>query len=159
MDEKPDPSVKVVDRRWWARSEQERELDDAASTKPSYVEELEKRVADHAAQLQTYAAEHRRAIEEFEQVNVRIRRDVAREVERGQRGVLAELLDVLDNLDRAISAARGRASRSTDTLLRGVELVRDQFLAKLDALRRTARAGARRAVRCAACTKRSPPRP
>jgi molecular chaperone GrpE len=132
VDEKTDPSVKVVDRRWWARTEEERELDDAASTKPSYVEELEKRVADHAAQLQTYATEHRRAIEEFEQARMRIRRDVTREVERGKRAVLAELLDVLDNLDRAIAAGTG-APAGNDALLRGVELVRDQFTAKLAA--------------------------
>ena len=39
----------------------------------------------------------------------------------------------LDNLDRAISAARrhGQHGRA-ETLLRGVELVRDQFLARLE---------------------------
>jgi molecular chaperone GrpE len=63
---------------------------------------------------------------------------VGRDVERGRRAVLAELLDVVDNLDRAIAAARdpGASTPSTarDQLARGVELVRDQFLAKLDAL-------------------------
>jgi molecular chaperone GrpE len=64
---------------------------------------------------------------------------VAREVERGKRFVLVELLEVVDNLDRAISAARsgtGPASESNealDNLTRGVELVRDQFLGKLGA--------------------------
>jgi molecular chaperone GrpE len=68
-------------------------------------------------------------VEEFEQVKGRIRRDVAREVERGRRAVLAELLEVVDNLDRAVAA--GRESGANDALLHGVELVRDQFLAKL----------------------------
>jgi len=44
--------------------------------------------------------------------------------------VLISLLEVVDNLDRAIDAAQGAATN--DALLHGVELVRDQFLAKLD---------------------------
>src|SRR5262249_17529487 len=39
------------------------------------------------------------------------------------------MLDVVDNLDRAIAAADDLSS----PLLRGVELVREQFLAKLEA--------------------------
>ena len=66
---------------------------------------------------------------------MRIRRDVAKEVERGKRAVLAELLEVLDNLDRAIAAGRDRADSASDgALLQGVQLVRDQFLAKLEGL-------------------------
>jgi molecular chaperone GrpE len=95
------------------------------------VEDLERQIADHNAQLQEYITQHRRSQDEFEQVKTRIRRDVAREVERGKRAVLLELLEVLDNLDRAISAAR---SGTPDNLTRGVELVRDQFLAKLGTL-------------------------
>jgi molecular chaperone GrpE len=129
VDEKQEPTVRVVDRRWWARTEEQRAEDDAASTKPSYVEELERRVAEHAAQLQAFSADHRRALEEFEQARVRMRRDVAREVERGKRAVLAELLEVMDNLDRAIAASG--AHGGSDALVRGVELVRDQFAAKL----------------------------
>jgi len=132
VEEKPEPSVRVVDRRWWARTDSDAAPGEAASTKPTYVEELERRVADHAAQLQSYAADHRRAVEEFEQARARMRRDVAREVERGKRAVLAELLDVLDNLDRAIAAAAG-APAGSDALTRGVELVRDQFAGKLSA--------------------------
>jgi molecular chaperone GrpE len=59
-----------------------------------------------------------------------MRRDVAKEVERGTKAVLADLLDVVDNLDRAIGAAK--IAGSDAALLQGVELVRGQFLAKLD---------------------------
>jgi molecular chaperone GrpE len=72
-------------------------------------------------------------MEEFEQAKARIRREVARDVERGRRAIVADLLEVLDNLDRAIGAARDSDVKA-DSLLRGVELVRDQFLAKLEAL-------------------------
>ncbi len=40
------------------------------------------------------------------------------------------MLEVLDNLDRAIDSAR--QGGSTDALLQGVEMVRRQFLAKLE---------------------------
>ncbi len=136
MSKPPDEPLRVVDRRWWAQpegaagataSEAERER------KPSYVEDLEQQLADRSAQLQAIAAEHRRAMEEFEQAKARIRREVARDVERGRRAIVADLLEVLDNLDRAIGAARDSDVKA-DSLLRGVELVRDQFLAKLEAL-------------------------
>jgi molecular chaperone GrpE len=130
--------VRVVDRRWWARKDGE-QPDDRGARKPSYVEDLERQLAEQGAQLQAFTADHRRALDEFEQARLRFRRDVTREVERGKRFVLVELLEVVDNLDRAISAARsgtGPASESNealDNLTRGVELVRDQFLGKLGA--------------------------
>jgi molecular chaperone GrpE len=127
--------VRVVDRRWWARKEGDGAVDSGGARKPSYVEDLERQVAEQGAQLQAFSVEHRRSLDEFEQVKTRIRRDVLREVERGKRAVLAELLEVVDNLDRAIAAARpGLPSNdATESLARGVELVRDQFLAKLAA--------------------------
>lgn len=132
-DRTEDPKMRVIDRRWWARGADAPVEEDPGMRKPTVVEDLEGRLADTTAQLQAVLAEHRRAAEEFEQVKVRIRRDVAREVERGRRAVIVDLLDVLDNLDRAIAAAAAAAGTdSTGTLLRGVELVRDQFLAKLD---------------------------
>lgn len=128
--------LRVVDRRWWARTDANEgsEEPDRGLRKPTYVEELERRVADQATALQTALADRRRSADEFEQVKTRMRRDVAREVERGKRAVLSELLEVLDNLDRAIAAAREKTAAAPEALLKGVELVRDQFLAKLEAL-------------------------
>jgi molecular chaperone GrpE len=130
-----EPQIRVVDRRWWARQDGDEPADDRGARKPSYVEDLERQIAEQGAQLQAFSADHRRSLEEFEQVKTRIRRDVAREVERGKRAVLVELLEVVDNLDRAIGAARsaGHTAEAIENLARGVELVRDQFLAKLAA--------------------------
>jgi molecular chaperone GrpE len=128
-----EPAVRVVDRRWWARKEGDAPAETGEARKPSYIEDLERQLAEQGAQLQAYAAEHRRALEEFEQVKVRLRRDVAKEVERGKRALLVEMLDVVDNLERAVSSARSTASAgdAAESVLRGVELVRDQFLVKL----------------------------
>jgi molecular chaperone GrpE len=135
VSDKEEPRLRVVDRRWWAQRESAEaetpEQPAATNLKPTYVEELERQLAERSAEIQSYAIEHRRALEEFEQARLRIRRDVAKEVERGRRAVLSEMLEVLDNLDRAIAAA---GDQSGSPLHRGIELVRDQFLAALERL-------------------------
>lgn len=130
--------MRVIDRRWWARKEQPAEPEPAAAPpepKPNGGEDLEQQLMQTREQLQAVLIEHRRATDEFEQARARIRREVARDVERGQRMILVEMLDVLDNLDRAIEAGREHVDGSSaETLLRGIELVRDQFLGKLAAM-------------------------
>lgn len=125
-------AIRVVDRRWWAR-----EADAAAdagpveSDKPTYLQELEQRLAAKDDELRATIARYREASAEFEDTRARLRRDVAKEIERGRRLVLADLLEVVDNLDRAIEAARTRSGEPA--LLQGVEAVRAQFLGKLQA--------------------------
>ena len=142
--------VKVVDRRWWARGEDAPGGETSASLKPSYVEELERKLADSEKQAQEYLGKYRQASQEFEVARARMRKELAKDAERSRRDVLASLLEVVDNLDRAIDAARkttktprpdsGQAPRpgseqvndAADPLLQGVELVRQQFLSKLE---------------------------
>src|SRR6478672_3280163 len=119
--------MRVVDRRWWARADsvEDEAVEDTRERKPTVVEELEQRLAEAHEQVQAVLNEHRRAADEFEQVKIRLRRDTAREVERGRRAVLVDMLEVADNLDRAIGAARNTSNTdASETLLRGVELVR-----------------------------------
>jgi molecular chaperone GrpE len=126
--------VKVVDRRWWANQAQQGGAATAApsSLKPTYVEELERQIADKDKQIQEYIAKYRQASSEFETARLRMRREIAKDVERGRREIVADLLEVLDNLDRAVDATR--AGASFDALLQGVELVRRQFASKLESL-------------------------
>jgi molecular chaperone GrpE len=130
MADEQHPEIQVVDRRWWARGEAAADAANEPSEKPTYVQELEARMAAKDEELRATLARYREASAEFEQSRARIRREVASEVQRGTRAVLADLLDVLDNLDRAIEAARSVGA--DPALLQGVELVRAQFLAKLD---------------------------
>ena len=127
--------VKVVDRRWWANQENANTdtATAAPSLKPTYVEELEQKLAEKDKQLQDAIARYRGASAEFDESRLRMRREIAKDIERGRREILADLLDVVDNLDRALDAARSNtAPDRIDTLLQGVELVRRQFLAKLE---------------------------
>jgi molecular chaperone GrpE len=121
--ENSEPQLRVVDRRWWAQADAAQpdaertttpQPDAGRGPKPTYIEQLERRLADAQA--------------EFEQARVRMRRDMQREVERSVRAIIGELLEVIDNLDRAIAAAGADES----PLLAGVRLVRDQFLTKLE---------------------------
>jgi len=123
--------VKVIDRRWWVRGE-DGDTSAERSTKPTYVEDLERQVAEKDRIAQEYIAKYRQAASEFEESRLRLRREISKDIERGRREILADLLEVVDNLDRAIEAA-GRSS-SPDVLLQGVEMVRRQFLSKLEGL-------------------------
>jgi molecular chaperone GrpE len=129
-DKEHDIPVKVVDRRWWARGDDGNDTEPSAASKPTYVEDLERQLAEKDRIAQEFIAKYRQAAAEFEESRLRLRREIGKDVERGRREILADLLDVLDNLDRALDAAR--QSPSPDALLQGVEMVQRQFLAKLE---------------------------
>lgn len=122
--------MRVVDRRWWARTEPAEAADDAGwSSKPTYVQELEQRLAEKDETLQQYITQVKQAQREFEEMRARVRKDAARDAELSRRAVFADLLDVVDNLDRAVLAARNADEAAS--LVQGVDLVRQQFLQKL----------------------------
>src|SRR5579871_5564555 len=125
--------VKVVDRRRWREDgESNPAAAPQAPLKPTYVEELEQKLAQREKEAEEYLAKYRQASREFEDARARMRKELAKDAERSRREVLISLLEVVDNLDRAIDAARAAGSSTTDALLQGVEMVRAQFLAKLD---------------------------
>jgi molecular chaperone GrpE len=130
--------VKVVDRRRWREDgESNPAAAPQAPLKPTYVEELERKLAQREKEAEEYLAKYRQASREFEDARARMRKELAKDAERSRREVLISLLEVVDNLDRAIDAAvRLRAApsaeRADDAFLQGVEMVRAQFLATLD---------------------------
>jgi molecular chaperone GrpE len=133
-DREQDIPIKVVDRRWWANTDAAAGSSESAATslKPTYVEELEQKVAEKDKQIQEYLTKYRQAAGEFEEMRLRLRREISKDIERTRREILSELLEVVDNLERALEAAR--RSPSADALLQGVEMVRRQFLSKLEGL-------------------------
>ncbi len=105
---------------------------ESPANKPSYVQELEQQLAEKDRLAQEFIAKYRQAASEFEDSRLRLRREISKDIERARRDVLAEILDVVDNLDRAIdSAAKGA---SAEAIRQGVEMVRRQFLSKLEGL-------------------------
>jgi molecular chaperone GrpE len=131
-----DPDIKVVDRRWWARGEGAAADAQEPSLKPSYVEELEKRLADKDKEIQEYLSKYREVSSGFDESRARLRKETSKEIERGRRAVLVEFLEVLDNLDRAIDAGAeayegGESAQNFEALLQGIIMVQQQFLTKL----------------------------
>ena len=125
--------LKVTDRRWWARNDGAAEAVDPSEPKlkPTYIEELEQRLAAKDAELHELLTKYRAAADEFDQARARLRKEVSKDLERGRRQIIIGFLDVLDNLDRALDAAAGRGS---DPVVEGVSLVRQQFLSTLEGL-------------------------
>jgi molecular chaperone GrpE len=126
------PGYTVRDRRWWAREEGEEDNREAGEAKPSYVATLEAELADRDRRLADALGRQERALEEQELARQRIEREAQREIARGKRDVIAALLPVLDDLDRAIAAAE--EDRGALAFRRGIELVRSGFLDRLRAL-------------------------
>jgi molecular chaperone GrpE len=122
--------LKVTDRRWWARGEEPVTAEEP-KLKPTYIEELEARLAAKDSELQQLLSRYRGASDEFDQARARLRKEVTKDVERGRRSLIVTFLEVLDNLDRALEAA---ADRKDDPFVHGVSLVRQQFLNTLDGL-------------------------
>jgi molecular chaperone GrpE len=73
--------------------------------------------------------QHRRLAADFNNFRNRAQRDIALAVEQAERRILLEMLPVLDNFDRGLSASY----QDVETFRSGVELIRRQFL---EALRR-----------------------
>lgn len=122
--------LKVTDRRWWARGDGA--PDTAAEEprlKPTYIEELDQRLANKDLELKEVLAKYRGAADEFEQARVRLRKEVTKDVERSRRATLITFLEVLDNLDRALDAV---GDRPDDAFVQGVSMVRQQFLSTLE---------------------------
>lgn len=133
-----EPAFKVNDRRWWV--ERENAPDPAAEAgpaeeappveeKPTFVAYLEKQLAERDQQLKEATARQRRAIAELERAQERIARDAQRQLEQNTRDLVASLLPVVDDLDRALAAARD--SGRDPALTEGVELARRRFLSAL----------------------------
>src|SRR5687768_7222741 len=124
--------VKVVDRRWWSQTPDAPREDTRGSGKPTFVEELEQQVAEKDRQIQEYLAKYRQSAAEFDEARLRMRREISKDIERARREILSEMLEVLDNLDRALDSAR--AGASPDAVVQGVDMVRRQFIAKLESV-------------------------
>ena len=133
-DDEHEIPVKVVDRRWWANKTDAGADADTAGTsrKPTYVEDLEQQLAEKDRLLKEYMSKYRQASSDFEEARLRLRREISKDVERARRDVLAEMLEVVDNLERAVES--GGMEPSVESVLQGVNLVRRQFLSKLEGL-------------------------
>lgn len=99
--------------------------DDYVGMLEAEVEELNALVTEKERRIQTLE-------DEIERARARIEREAAREVEQRSRKIVLGFLTVLDDLDRALEAAR-KLDHDT-AVLDGVDVVRKRFLAELGTL-------------------------
>jgi molecular chaperone GrpE len=112
-------------------------IDEVAHAHSQAISALTQQLADKDIRIAATRAQYKEALEEFEGAKARLKRDVAKDVEAGKKAILTGLLEVIDNLERALGAANAAAQPPSDdakALHDGVTMVRDQFMSKLKAL-------------------------
>jgi len=105
---------------------------DYIATLETEIEELNALVAKQEALVREANQRADQAHAEIEAASQRIARASATELEQRSRKLLEGFLSVVDDLDRAIAAAKGHAQASE--LVAGVELVRRNLLARMGQL-------------------------
>jgi molecular chaperone GrpE (heat shock protein) len=97
-------------------------------------EELSQKVAVQAKEIQELQDRHLRLGAEFDNYRKRVVRERAELVRTAQEGLLLELLPVLDNLERALAAARSSAASSPteEAVIEGVDLTLRLFKGVLE---------------------------
>ena len=122
------PQFSVNDKRFWvARDMQERRVRSRPTTPtarmPTYIENLQEQLQEKDRLLQArIAATH----SEQEELRRRLARELEQRLEYATGHLLADILPVLDNLDRALQAVTEHPT--LEALLEGIHLVRTQFL-------------------------------
>ena len=120
--------VRVVDKRWWVRSN-ENSKEEVRSNKPTYIEELEKKIIDKDEEIKNILVRHQHITKEFENVRARMKREIKKDSEKETHGVLIAFLEIVDNLDRALGSSKNQSADKN--LAQGIELVRRQCLKTL----------------------------
>src|SRR5262249_31647799 len=117
--------IPIIDRRRFASgNETEVDAPDAETERyPSYVEELQQRLKqaeEQAEKLQTRFKEAKNDLNrETDELRARLQRNAEARLDTAKGDLFARLLDVVDNLERAIKSAR--QSDNPTLLLEGVE--------------------------------------
>lgn len=147
----------VNDRRWWASPESgagagpatEPELTSEPEATPEaetetadtrvdgrLIEYLQEQIHDRDRKIAAALDRQRLALAELDRTRERLERDAERQLELTRRDLVRGLLDLLDDLERAIAASD--ESRKDPALLDGVSLVARRFGSKLAELGVTA---------------------
>jgi molecular chaperone GrpE len=98
------------------------------------IQTLERALAEREATLHSYIRAHKKAEADFEAYKQRLERDRERELAAARAKLVERLLDVDDNLERTLAAARSGGAGAIEGLVKGVELIHRQFIERLTEL-------------------------
>ena len=130
---------RVVDKRRFVKllEESPPTLEPAPETPrfPSYVEELQSKLKANEERVLEYAERYREARqqmqEEVEAIRTRLHRTLGEQLEQGKARFIGNLLEVLDNLKRAVRSAE--ETQNFQSLLAGVRVIVTLFEQSLEA--------------------------
>jgi molecular chaperone GrpE len=115
-------SFQVIDRRG---SDASAEEVGGESRLPTVVEQYKARAEEAEQRAREISTAYRRIEEERDAFRERLGRDLERRLDIARAEMMRKVIDVLDDLDRAIEAAR--ASPDPEALLRGIALIRERL--------------------------------
>lgn len=93
--------------------------------------EQSNKLAEAEAEIAALKDKWLRALADLENYKKRVKRDIDDAVHRAVQGMLGDFLPVGDNLDRAMSVAPANPDDRMAPLLKGLEMVRSDFLSAL----------------------------
>ncbi len=121
---------KVDDRRHWKQEGDVEDLEEVEPAKPTIIDEYRQRADQAERKLHEYIEAFKEFRKEQENVRVRLNRDIQRKVDLRFGELVGELLNSVDDLDRALAhVGDGEGAQS---LARGVRMVRNKFLETLE---------------------------
>jgi molecular chaperone GrpE len=134
---KKDDPIRVTDKRFWMQPEtQEQKASSEYSFKPTFVEELERKLSESQRKLEDVLASYRElkaeSAAETQKAKERIQNEYNRRLGQAKSEVVKKFVDILENLERALLAAS--ETGTFQNLLEGVQLIRNQFVATLSEL-------------------------
>lgn len=126
--------LRVTDKRFWVQDgTQAAEETLPYSFKPSFVEELEKKLSDSQKKIEevlsSYKEVKHESAAEIQKARERIQNEFNRRTAKTKSDLASKFIDILENFERALAIASQK--HSFDSLLEGVQLIRNQFIAAL----------------------------
>jgi molecular chaperone GrpE len=129
--EKDDVAFQVIDKRHFLDLDKI-DLHGPLEEKPRYPTYVEQLMARVSETERRFEEKKRQIDEEIARTRARLEAEYTRRIEAEKQRLLLPLLDVLDNLERALDAAS--RAHSLDHLQEGVEMTANLFRTKLQAL-------------------------
>ena len=126
--------VRITDKRFWVQDgAQAAEETLPYSFKPSFVEELEKKLSDSQKKIEevlsSYKEVKQESAAEIQKARERIQNEFNRRTAKTKSDLASKFIDILEIFERALAIASQK--HSFDSLLEGVQLIRNQFIAAL----------------------------
>ncbi len=128
--------IRVVDRRRFHETpdgdiEENAGAEEVLDRRPTYVRELEERLAASEERSQQTLEAHRERLQEFDQIRARLDRDVGIRVEEAKAQMFRRILDVVDEMELALAAAEQNGDASENPLIEGLRLIHRKLFATL----------------------------